>query len=79
LYRRRNASFCSTSSIKKITTNVLFEGISKSSSFQQLQVGLQANVPQPHELYEEDDDVDTALKELQVIKNFHNEYKDEIK
>ncbi len=32
----------------------------------QLQVGLQANVPQPHELYEEDDDVDAALSELQV-------------
>lgn len=32
----------------------------------QLQVGLQANVPQPHDLYEEDDDVDAALSELQV-------------
>ena len=32
----------------------------------QLQVGLQSNVPQPHELYEEDDDVDAALSELQV-------------
>jgi hypothetical protein len=29
-------------------------------------VGLQANVAQPHELYEEDDDVDAALSELQV-------------
>merc|ERR1719367_2250089 len=32
----------------------------------QLQVGLQANVPQPHDLYEEDDDVDAALSELQI-------------
>ena len=32
----------------------------------QLQVGLQANVPQPHEMYEEDDDVDTALTDLQL-------------
>jgi len=32
----------------------------------QLQVGLQSNVPQPHELYEEDDDVDAALSELQI-------------
>ena len=32
----------------------------------QLQVGLQSNVPQPHELFEEDDDVDAALSELQV-------------
>jgi len=32
----------------------------------QLQVGLQANVPQPHDLYEEDDDVDAALNQLQI-------------
>ena len=32
----------------------------------QLQVGLQANVPQPHELFEEDDDVDAALTDLQI-------------
>jgi len=32
----------------------------------QLQAGLQANVPQPHQLYEEDDDVDTALSDLQI-------------
>merc|ERR1712223_1334876 len=32
----------------------------------QLQVGLQSNVPQPHELFEEDDDVDAALSELQI-------------
>ena len=32
----------------------------------QLQVVLQSNVPQPDELYEEDDDVDAALSELQV-------------
>ena len=32
----------------------------------QLQVQLQANVPQPHDMYEEDDDVDAALSELQV-------------
>ena len=32
----------------------------------QLQVGLQANVPQPHDMYEEDDDVDAALSELQI-------------
>ncbi len=32
----------------------------------QLQVGLQNNVPQPHELYDEDDDVDAALTDLQV-------------
>ena len=38
----------------------------KTSFPPQLQVGLQANVPQPHDLYEEDDDVDAALSELQV-------------
>ena len=38
---------------------------SKTSLFK-LQVGLQSNVPQPHELFEEDDDVDAALSELQV-------------
>ncbi|XP_040565279.1 unc-112-related protein isoform X2 [Lepeophtheirus salmonis] len=32
----------------------------------QLQVGLQSNVPQPHEVFEEDDDVDAALNDLQV-------------
>eukprot|EP00096_Caligus_rogercresseyi_P011514 TRINITY_DN4537_c0_g1_i1.p1 TRINITY_DN4537_c0_g1~~TRINITY_DN4537_c0_g1_i1.p1 ORF type:complete len:708 (+),score=204.27 TRINITY_DN4537_c0_g1_i1:309-2432(+) len=32
----------------------------------QLQVGLQSNVPQPHEVYDEDDDVDAALNDLQV-------------
>ena len=32
----------------------------------QLQTGLQANVPQPPDDYEEDDDVDAALSELQV-------------
>ena len=32
----------------------------------QLQVVLQSNVPQPSDLYEEDDDVDAALSELQV-------------
>ena len=32
----------------------------------QLQVVLQSNVPQPNELFEEDDDVDAALSELQV-------------
>ena len=32
----------------------------------QLQVGLQNNVPQPHELFDEDDDVDTALNDLQI-------------
>ncbi len=36
--------------------------------FFQLQVGLQANVPQPQDIYDEDDDVDTALNDLQVIK-----------
>ncbi len=35
--------------------------------FFQLQVGLQANVPQPQDIYDEDDDVDTALNDLQVI------------
>ena len=35
-------------------------------AFFQLQVGLQANVAQPHDLYEEDDDVDAALSELQI-------------
>lgn len=29
-------------------------------------MGLQANVAQPHDLYEEDDDVDAALSELQI-------------
>ena len=32
----------------------------------QLQVGIQANVAQPHEYLEEDDDVDAALTDLQV-------------
>ena len=32
----------------------------------QLQVALQANVPQPNELFEEDDDVDAALTDLQM-------------
>ena len=35
-------------------------------SLLKLQCGLQSNVPQPHELYAEDDDVDAALSELQV-------------
>ena len=34
--------------------------------FLQLQVVLQSNVPQPDEMFEEDDDVDAALSELQV-------------
>ncbi len=46
--------------------HTVFEYFSINNFFLQLQVGLQANVPQPHELYEEDDDVDAALSELQV-------------
>ena len=36
-----------------------------SLSFQ-LQVGLQSNVAQPHDLFDEDDDVDAALTDLQI-------------
>ena len=32
----------------------------------QLQVGLQANVPQPNEEDEEEDDIDAALTDLQI-------------
>ena len=32
----------------------------------QLQVGLQSNVAQPHDLFDEDDDVDAALTDLQI-------------
>ena len=57
--------------IKKLATLIFFQailGIDKQffPYLLKLQVGLQSNVPQPHELYEEDDDVDAALSELQV-------------
>ena len=31
-----------------------------------MQVGLQSNVAQPHEMFDEDDDVDAALTDLQI-------------
>ena len=49
--------------------------------FLQLQVGLQANVPQPSDEDDEEDDIDAALTDLQIAlegngTNGHNGYHD---